>query len=115
MQDTIAMPRDMVDRIESVIKRLVAQVEPKDTEAQAARKDAVALVQDVVQIAEDDVTQHVNAAVQEVRDEMKGAQVLLELSQKARREGWSAPADFSTNHDTYFVKAWEEQEAAKPH
>ena len=42
-----------------------------------------------------------------------GAQILLALAEKAERDGWSGPADLSTNHNSYFVQIWNEQEATK--
>jgi predicted DNA-binding protein len=36
------------------------------------------------------------------------AKELLKLAERAKREGWSGPKDLSTNHDKYFVQAYEE-------
>jgi len=106
MQDTIAFPKDLVDRIAHVISRLVAQVEPKDTEAKKARCEAEALVQDVAHLAEEAFTNDVNEAMQQVRAERKSAHVLLELAEKAEREGLgSGLGDLAQNHDAYAAAA----------
>ncbi|MDP9314312.1 MAG: hypothetical protein M3R24_26100 [Chloroflexota bacterium] len=44
------------------------------------------------------------------------ADVLINLAGLAQQQGWrSGFSDVSTQHDTYFVEAWEEAEAAKRH
>lgn len=45
----------------------------------------------------------------------QGAQALLDLARRAEREGWGrgAPRDLSTNHNKYFVQAYEELKEGK--
>lgn len=45
----------------------------------------------------------------------EGARALLALARRAEREGWGrgAPRDLSTNHDKYFVQAYEELKEGK--
>jgi len=40
---------------------------------------------------------------------------LLDIAREAKEKGWgkNLPKDFSTNHDKYFVEAWEENYKAK--
>lgn len=37
------------------------------------------------------------------------AQVLIDIGRRAEKENWRAPRDLSTNHDKYFIEAWEEE------
>ncbi len=95
MHDTITLPKTMFDRIERVMRRLVAKVEPVDTEAKAVRQEAVALIEDVTQLADTTIAPA----------KKSGAQVLLDLAKKAEREGWSGLSDLAENHDTYAAEA----------
>ncbi len=97
MHDTITLPKTVFDRIERVMRRLVAKVEPVDNEAKAVRQEAVALIEDVTHLA--DTTS--------VLPKKNGAQVLLDLAKKAKREGWSGPSDLAENHDKYAAEAAE--------
>ncbi len=108
MGDTITMPRNMFEQIESVIRRLIAKVEPTDKEAKAARDEAVALIQTVTNLSDDETMQLVKREIRTVRAERTGAQVLLELAKKAEREGWEGPSDLAENHDTYAAEVAEE-------
>lgn len=105
MSDTITVPRSIFEQIESVIRRLVAQVEPTDKEAKETRNEAVDLMQKVAILTDDEAMQIANEAVRTVHTANKGAQTLLELAQKAEREGWSGPADLAQNHNKYAAKA----------
>ncbi len=97
MSNTITIPRNILERMENVLKRLVAKVEPRDTEAQAVQKEAVALMEDVTHLTD------TTAAPAKTN----GAQVLLGLAKRAEQEGWSGPADLAQNHDTYAAEAAE--------
>jgi hypothetical protein len=108
MNDTIMLPRSIFERIETIIKRLVAKVEPTDQEAKATRDEAVALIQMVTNISDDETRQLVNREIRSTRAERSGAQVLLELAARAEREGWEGPSDLAENHDTYAAEAAEE-------
>ncbi len=98
MQDTITLPRNIVDRLEQVMRRLVAHVEPKNPEAKAVRNEAVALMEDVTHLTDTPA----------VPAKKSGVQALLDLAKRAEREGWSGPADLAQNHDTYAAAAAEE-------
>ena len=113
MNNGITIPLPIFERLHDVVERLVAKIDPKDKEAQKARRDAVAVLQEVANIADDEVVRDVNDVVYATRAEKNGAQILLALAEKAEREGWSGPADLSTNHNSYFVQTWNEQEATK--
>ena len=99
MNDTITLPRNTFERIEEIIRRLVAKVEPTDEEARTARKEAVALIQIVTELTD---TKHLT------HNERNGAQGLLELARLAEKENWTGPTDLAERHDAYFIKAWEE-------
>ncbi len=113
MNNGITIPISILERLHNAVERLVAKIDPKDKEAQEACSDAVAVLQEVTNIADDEVMRDVNDAIHATRAEKNGAQTLLALAEKAEREGWSGPADLSTNHNSYFVQTWNEQEATK--
>jgi hypothetical protein len=108
MNDTITLPRSIFEQIEQVLRRLVAKVEPTDNDAKDARNQAVQLMQVVTAIADDEGMQQTHAVVAARKTRRSGIQVLLELAEKAEREGWEGPSDLAENHDTYAAEAAEE-------
>ena len=94
MNDTIAVPRTIVERMEYVLRQLVAKIEPKDTEAQKARSEAVELMQTVTMLSKDTP-----------KEAMTGADTLLQLAKLAETEGWAGPPDLAERHNTYAADA----------
>ena len=110
MNDTITIPRTIVEQLAHSIERLVAKVEPNDREAREARTVAVALIQRVSRMsdrADDEALQVAREATQAARAEHTGAQVLLAIARKAEQERWAGPSDLAENHDKYIAEVAE--------
>ncbi len=111
MNNGITIPIPILERLHNAVARLVAKIDPRDTEAQQARSEAVAVLQEVTNMTDDEA---IRDAMKTPRAEKNGAQVLLELAEKAEKEGWkSGVTDLAENHDKYFLEAWKKQEEEK--
>ncbi len=55
MNNGITIPLPIFERLHDAIERLAATIDPKDKEAQQARSDAVAVLQEVTNIADEEV------------------------------------------------------------
>ncbi len=92
--DTIAVPRTIIERVEHVLRQVVAKIEPKDSETRIVHSEAEALVHTMTTLSKDTV-----------RDVHSGADALLQLAKLAETEGWAGPSDLAENHDKYAADA----------
>ena len=94
MNDTITIPRTIVERLEYVLRQLVAKIEPKDLETRNVRSEADELMKTVITLSKDIP-----------KEATTGADALLQLAKLAETEGWAGPPDLAENHDTYAADA----------